>query len=88
MLALSLKFINIVKNNKILTLLSDSKLAFHHMMYFSVQYGDHDPANYRTGRLGNEDLLPQRVIDQYQMTPQMWEDRIQEWYADHKGMAR
>jgi hypothetical protein len=22
------------------------------------------------------------------MTPQMWEDRIKVWYADHKGMTR
>lgn len=38
--------------------------------------------------LSSDDLLPQRVIDQYQMTPEMWEDRIKEWYADHKGMSR
>ena len=35
-----------------------------------------------------EDLLPQTVIDQYQMTPEMWEERIKVWYADHKGMSR
>lgn len=38
--------------------------------------------------LASEDLLPQRVIDQYQMTPEMWEDRIKIWYADHRGMSR
>lgn len=38
--------------------------------------------------LANDDLLPQRVIDQYQMTLEMWEDRIKVWYADHKGMTR
>lgn len=38
--------------------------------------------------LASEDLLPQRVIDQYQMTPEMWEDRIKIWYADHKTMSR
>lgn len=36
----------------------------------------------------SENLLPQRVIDQYQMTPQMWEERINTWYADHRGMSR
>lgn len=35
-----------------------------------------------------EELLPQRVIDQYQMTPQMWQDRIKIWYADHRGMSQ
>lgn len=38
--------------------------------------------------LATEDLLPQRVIDQYQMTADMWAARIKHWYADHKGMAR
>lgn len=38
--------------------------------------------------LSSEVLLPQRVIGQYQMTPEMWEDRIKIWYADHKGMSR
>ena len=40
------------------------------------------------GLLANEDLLPQRVIDQYKMTLEMWEERIKTWYADHKGMSR
>lgn len=38
--------------------------------------------------LASEDLLPQRVIDQYQMTLEMWEERIKVWYADHRGMSR
>lgn len=42
----------------------------------------------RLGKLDVEELLPQRVIDQYQMTPQMWEEKIRIWYEDHKGMSR
>jgi merlin protein len=53
-----------------------------------LQYGDYDDATYKPGMLASEDLLPQRVIDQYQMTPEMWEDRIKIWYADHRGMSR
>ncbi|KAJ2940325.1 hypothetical protein O0L34_g11908 [Tuta absoluta] len=53
-----------------------------------AKYGDFDEAVYKPGMLASEDLLPQRVIDQYQMTPEMWEDRIKIWYADHKGMSR
>lgn len=53
-----------------------------------LQYGDYDASTYKLGTLASEDLLPQRVIDQYQMTPQMWEERIKEWYADHRGMSR
>jgi hypothetical protein len=28
------------------------------------------------------------VIDQYQMTQDMWEERITGWYAQHKGMLK
>lgn len=53
-----------------------------------AKYGDYDESVYKPGMLANEDLLPQRVIDQYQMTPEMWEERIKIWYADHRGMTR
>ncbi|CAG0893884.1 unnamed protein product [Darwinula stevensoni] len=53
-----------------------------------AKYGDYDEATYQPGLLASEDLLPKRVIDQYQMTPTMWEDRIKVWYADHRGMTR
>ncbi|XP_076299064.1 ezrin/radixin/moesin family protein merlin isoform X3 [Lasioglossum baleicum] len=53
-----------------------------------AKYGDYDEVSYRPGMLASEDLLPQRVIDQYQMTPEMWEERIKVWYADHRGMSR
>lgn len=59
--------------------------------YVQAKYGDYDPMNpvwNNTGMLSSEDLLPQRVIDQYSMTPQMWFERIKTWYADHKGMSR
>ncbi|XP_067014771.1 merlin [Anabrus simplex] len=53
-----------------------------------AKYGDYDEVTHKPGMLASEDLLPQRVIDQYQMTPEMWEDRIKIWYADHRGMSR
>lgn len=53
-----------------------------------AKFGDYDEVACKPGMLSNEDLLPQRVIDQYQMTPEMWADRIKVWYADHKGMPR
>ncbi|KAH3886255.1 hypothetical protein DPMN_010257 [Dreissena polymorpha] len=53
-----------------------------------AKYGDYDETTYEPGRLASEDLLPQRVIDQYQMTPEMWEERIKTWYADQKGTPR
>ena len=60
------------------------------MASYAVQakYGDYDESTYQPGLLANEDLLPQRVIDQYKMTREMWEERIKVWYADHRGMTR
>lgn len=33
----------------------------------------------KPGLLATEDLLPKRVLDQYQMTAEMWEERIKIW---------
>ncbi|KAK0045621.1 merlin [Biomphalaria pfeifferi] len=56
---------------------------------FAVQakYGDYDQSTYQPGMLASDDLLPQRVLDQYQMTPAMWEEKIQFWYAKRRGMT-
>lgn len=35
-----------------------------------------------------EELLPQRVTDQYQMTAAMWQDRITTWWQNNAGMSR
>ncbi|XP_031558263.1 merlin-like isoform X2 [Actinia tenebrosa] len=53
-----------------------------------LQYGDYEKDIHRPGFLKNEHLLPQRVLDQYQMTPDMWEERITSWYGEHKGLTR
>lgn len=53
-----------------------------------ARYGDYDETTYSPGMLASEDLLPQRVIDQYQMTPEMWEERIKVWYSERRGMTR
>lgn len=53
-----------------------------------AEFGDLEDGKFREGELANKQLLPQRVVDQYQMTPAMWEDRIKIWYSDHKGMSR
>ncbi|NWX00817.1 MERL protein, partial [Caloenas nicobarica] len=51
-------------------------------------YGDYDPNVHKRGFLAQEELLPKRVINLYQMTPEMWEERITAWYAEHRGRAR
>lgn len=53
-----------------------------------AKYGDYDKEFHTPGFLAKDLLLPQRVIDQYQMTSDMWEERITSWYAEHKGMRR
>jgi len=53
-----------------------------------AKYGDYDEATVQPGLFSIEDLLPQRVIDQYKMTKDMWEDKIKVWYTDHRGMSR
>jgi len=53
-----------------------------------MQYGDYDEATYQPSMLATEDMLPQRVIDQYQMTPDMWADKIKHCYSDFQGMQR
>ncbi|XP_026527256.1 merlin-like [Notechis scutatus] len=53
-----------------------------------AKYGDYDPNLHKPGFLAPEELLPKRVLRQYQMTPDMWEERITACYAGHQGMAR
>ncbi|XP_063154762.1 merlin-like isoform X1 [Candoia aspera] len=53
-----------------------------------AKYGDYDPNLHKPGFLVPEELLPKRVLHQYQMTPDMWEERITACYAGHQGMAR
>ncbi|KAM8866204.1 merlin [Synchiropus picturatus] len=53
-----------------------------------AKYGDYDPAVHKPGFLSKEELLPKRVINLYQMTAEMWEDRITACYSEHRGRTR
>ncbi|XP_051786691.1 NF2, moesin-ezrin-radixin like (MERLIN) tumor suppressor b isoform X2 [Erpetoichthys calabaricus] len=53
-----------------------------------AKYGDYDPNFHKPGFLAEDELLPQRVLMQYQMTAEMWEEKITAWYAEHRGIAR
>lgn len=55
---------------------------------YAVQAKYGDCIDFKQGKLDVEELLPRGVIDQYQMTAQMWEEKIRIWYEDHKGMSR
>ncbi|XDV21405.1 hypothetical protein PO909_026505 [Leuciscus waleckii] len=53
-----------------------------------AKYGDYDPNVHKPGFLSQEELLPKRVINLYQMTAEMWEERITVCYAEHRGRTR
>ncbi|KAK0143269.1 Merlin [Merluccius polli] len=55
---------------------------------WAVLYGDYDPKLHKPGFLSQEELLPKRVINLYQMTAEMWEERITACYAEHRGRTR
>ncbi|XP_051535922.1 merlin-like [Myxocyprinus asiaticus] len=52
------------------------------------KYEDYDPNVHKPGFLSQEELLPKRVINLYQMTAEMWEERITVCYAEHRGRTR
>ncbi|XP_033126662.1 merlin-like isoform X2 [Anneissia japonica] len=53
-----------------------------------AKYGDYDPNYHQFGFLAEDELLPQGVMEQYDMTQPMWEDKITSWYAQNEGMTR
>ncbi|XP_037338650.2 NF2, moesin-ezrin-radixin like (MERLIN) tumor suppressor a [Pungitius pungitius] len=53
-----------------------------------AKYAGYDPDVHKPGFLAEEELLPKRVINLYQMTAEMWEERITTCYAEHRGRTR
>uniref|UniRef100_A0A8C6LGS1 Radixin n=1 Tax=Nothobranchius furzeri TaxID=105023 RepID=A0A8C6LGS1_NOTFU len=53
-----------------------------------AKYGDHSKELHKPGYLANDRLLPQRVLEQHKLTKEQWEDRIQTWHEEHRGMLR
>jgi len=53
-----------------------------------AKYGDFNPDVHKPGCLNNDRLLPQRVLDQHKLSREQWEERITNWWAEHKGMPR
>lgn len=41
-----------------------------------------------SSKLQLSELLPECVIKQYDMTPQMWEERIKRWWINNSGQSR
>uniref|UniRef100_A0A673JGL2 Ezrin-like n=1 Tax=Sinocyclocheilus rhinocerous TaxID=307959 RepID=A0A673JGL2_9TELE len=57
---------------------------------YSVQakFGDHAPETHKPGYLTTERLLPQRVLDQHKLSKEQWEERIQIWHEEHRGILK
>uniref|UniRef100_M4AD21 Radixin-like n=1 Tax=Xiphophorus maculatus TaxID=8083 RepID=M4AD21_XIPMA len=53
-----------------------------------AKYGDYNKDVHKAGYLTHDRLLPQRVLEQHKLTKEQWEDRIQTWHEEHKGMLR
>ncbi|XP_054164052.1 moesin/ezrin/radixin homolog 1-like [Oppia nitens] len=53
-----------------------------------AKYGDYNPDTHQKDCLQNDRLLPQRVADQHKLSREQWEERITNWWAEHKGMPR
>ncbi|KAF4102456.1 ezrin a isoform X1 [Onychostoma macrolepis] len=57
---------------------------------YSVQakFGDHSPETHKPGYLTTERLLAQRVLDQHKLSKEQWEERIQIWHEEHRGILK
>nr|KAF6341186.1 ezrin [Myotis myotis] len=53
-----------------------------------AKFGDYNKELHKSGYLSSERLIPQRVMDQHKLTRDQWEDRIQVWHAEHRGMLK
>ncbi|CAF3800270.1 unnamed protein product [Rotaria magnacalcarata] len=53
-----------------------------------AKHGDFNDESHRPGSLVNERLLPKRVMEQFQLSPEEWEKRVVTWWKEHRGMLK
>lgn len=53
-----------------------------------AKYGNYYVEEFPSGCLAQDRILPQRVIDQHKLSKAQWEDRIVNWWKEHRGMQR
>ncbi|XP_029463417.1 moesin [Rhinatrema bivittatum] len=53
-----------------------------------AKYGDFNKDVQKPGYLAGDKLLPQRVLEQHKLNKDQWEERIQVWHEEHRGMLR
>jgi merlin protein len=53
-----------------------------------AKHGDFNEETHRSGSLVNERLLPKRVMEQFQLSPDEWEKRVVNWWKEHRGILK
>merc|ERR1712158_24448 len=53
-----------------------------------AKYGDFQKDLHKPGFLANDRLLPEREMQQHKLSREDWEERITNWYGEHRGMLR
>lgn len=53
-----------------------------------AKYGNYYVEEFPKGCLAQDRILPQRVIDQHKLSKAQWEDRIVNWWKEHRNMQR
>ncbi|XP_023695158.1 ezrin b [Paramormyrops kingsleyae] len=53
-----------------------------------AKHGDFAKDVHRAGYLTSDRLLPQRVLEQHKLSREQWEERIQVWHEEHRGMLK
>lgn len=53
-----------------------------------AKHGDYFEDTQRPGSLVKERLLPKRVIEQFQLSPEEWEKRVINWWKEHRGLLK
>ncbi|XP_071759546.1 moesin a-like isoform X1 [Centroberyx gerrardi] len=53
-----------------------------------TKHGDYRKDYHVPGYLAKEKLVPQRVSEQHKLNKDQWEERIQVWHQEHKGVLR
>ncbi|KAG8444394.1 hypothetical protein GDO86_009543 [Hymenochirus boettgeri] len=53
-----------------------------------AKFGDYNKEIHKSGYLNSERLLPQRVLEQHKLSRDQWEERIEVWHTEHRGMLK
>uniref|UniRef100_A0A3P8S5E1 Ezrin b n=1 Tax=Amphiprion percula TaxID=161767 RepID=A0A3P8S5E1_AMPPE len=58
------------------------------LFFLQAKFGDYNKEVHQPGYLLSEQLLPRRVLEQHKLSREQWEERIQVWHEEHRGMLK